>query len=294
MSLVLGGGRIEGSTRTLILGASGMLGQAVEAHWRERGASVLALGREQADITQASAVAAAVTGFRPSLIVNCAALTRVDDCEGERPLAMAVNGEAVGNVVSAAAAVHAVLIQISTDYVFDGEGDSPHAEDSPVAPKSVYGASKLEGERQARSYPDSLIVRISWLFGPGGPNFVDTILRLLGEGPHPLRVVDDQIGCPTYTPYLAAALWDLADRGATGLVHYRNAPSTSWHGFAIEVARLSGSSEEILPVSTGEMPRPAPRPAYSVLAVEILEKALGRRVESWKDGLAEYLGSKRG
>jgi dTDP-4-dehydrorhamnose reductase len=269
--------------RALVFGGTGMLGRAVAAHWRRRGAAALALSHAQADVTDRGALAEWTDRFRPELVVNCAAFTRVDDCETERERAMATNGAAVANVVAAAERAGADLVQVSTDYVFDGESGLPYGEDAPTAPLSVYGESKLAGEREALVYPRSLVVRSSWLFGPGGPNFVTAMLRLAGG---PLRVVDDQVGCPTYTPFLARAIWDLAGHGTRGVIHYCNRDAVSWYGFAREIL---GPHAEIEPVTTAEFPRPAPRPARSVLDVSRFERVAGRRVEPWTHGLGHYL-----
>lgn len=279
--------------RALIFGGTGMLGRAVVAVARRRGFPVLALGRAQADVTARDRLFYWVDSFRPELIVNCAALTRVDDCEGDPDRAMAVNGRAVANVVAAAASAGARLIQISTDYVFDGRAESPYSEDAPPAPLSAYGRSKLAGEREALAYERSLVVRTSWLFGPGGANFVATLVGLIEGGQRSLRVVDDQTGCPTYTRFLADALWELTAQGTTGVIHYRNREPVPWYEFARELVRLWDSAIEVEPVTTAEFPRPAPRPTYSVLAVDRFEAATGRRVEPWGLGLVEYLAAIR-
>lgn len=275
--------------RTLIVGGTGMLGQAVKALWREQGAEVLALGIDRLDLTRPETGERAIAEFAPELVVNCAAFTRVDDCEVKPELALAINGKGVGSLARATSAAGAKLIQISTDYVFDGESRERYNEDSAVGPRSVYGASKLEGERQALSFPHNLVLRTSWLFGPGGANFVATILDLLGRAQQPLRVVADQHGCPTYAPFLAAAIWDLAAADATGVLHYCNREATTWHGFASAIARAVGSDIDIVAITTGDMPRPAARPAYSVLGVERFERLLGRPVEPWQRGLELYL-----
>lgn len=270
-----------------------MLGRAVVAEGRRRRFPVLALSRAQADVTDPVRLAYWVAAFRPEQIVNCAAFTKVDLCEERREEAFAVNDAGAGHVAAAAAAAGARLVYVSTDYVFDGEGQEPYPEGAATAPRSVYGASKLAGEERSLAYEQALVVRTSWLFGPGGPNFVRTILSLIARGQRPLRVVEDQVGCPTYTPFLAAALWDLVTldgpRPAEGLLHYRNREPVSWYGFAQEIARLTDGSVEVEPVTTNEFPRPAPRPAYSVLDVSRCEELLGRRVEPWGWGLAEYL-----
>lgn len=279
--------------RTLIFGGGGMLGRALVRAGRRRGLPTLALTRAQADLTDRERLLYWADAFRPELIVNCAAFTKVDLCETERERAMEVNGRAVAHAVAAAARAGARLIQVSTDYVFDGAAAAPYDEEAPTAPLSVYGESKLEGERQALAYERALVVRSSWLFGHGGPNFVATILDLIERGERALDVVDDQKGCPTYTPYLAEAIWTLAATGTTGVVHYRNREPVTWHGFATEIARLWDSGVEVRPVTTDQFPRPARRPPYSVLAIDRFERATGRRVEPWGLGLVEYLADLR-
>lgn len=271
--------------RALVFGGTGMLGRAVTAHWRRHGTAVLALSHAQADVADRRRLAEWTDRFRPELVVNCAAFTRVDDCETESEKAMATNGAAVANVAAAAERAGADLVHISTDYVFDGRSDRPYPEDAPTAPLSVYGRSKLEGEREALRYPRALVLRSCWLFGPGGPNFVKTMRRLAGTG-EPLRVVDDQVGCPTYTPFLARAIWDLAGHGVHGVIHYCNRDAVSWYGFAREIL---GPDAEIAPVTTAELSRPARRPARSVLDVGRFQHAVGRRVEPWIHGLGQYL-----
>lgn len=281
--------------RTVIFGGEGMLGRALMAEARDREWPVLALGHAQADVTDRAAVERWVRVFSPQVVFNCAAFTAVDACEGRRDEALAINGEAVGVVAAAAAAGGAAFVHLSSDYVFDGEATEPYLEGHPAAPLSVYGESKRLGEERALAYQEALVVRASWLFGPGGPSFVSTILRLIAGGKVPLRVVDDQVGCPTYTPFLAAALADLVVAGARGLVHYRNREPVSWWQFAREIAALWNPRVEVLPVSTAQFPRPARRPAYSVLAVDRCEALLGRRVEDWGWGLSELLtGLRRG
>jgi dTDP-4-dehydrorhamnose reductase len=273
-----------------------MLGRAVVAEARSRSFPVLGLSREQADIRDRERLLYWANAFRPELIVNCAAFTKVDACEGEgRELAFAVNGEAVDNVAAMAQSGDSRWVHVSTDYVFDGKAREPYREDDPTEPLSVYGQSKLEGERRALANGRSLIVRTSWLFGSGGPNFVATIVGMIESGKH-LRVVQDQEGAPTYAPFLAMAILDLAQLGTTGVVHYRNREPVSWYAFASEIAGLwSGTRRmpEVVPVTSEEFPRPAPRPAWSVLDVTRFEEITGRRVEPWGWGLVEYLAGVR-
>ena len=271
--------------RTVVLGGAGMLGRAVVSEGRRRGYAVLGLSRAQADVADRSALRRHLDTFAPEVVINCAAFTRVDDCEHERERAMKINGEAVGSVLEATRAVGARLVHISSDYVFSGDGERPYREDDEPGPTSVYGCSKLAGERAALGDPTSLVVRASWLFGPGGPDFLHTMVKLIESGRTPLRVVDDQIGAPTYTPFLSRALFDFILAGACGIVHYRNRPSVSWHGFAAAIADQIAPGTDVIPVSTEEFPRPAPRPAYSVLDSGRAEHVLGRRIEPWLAGL---------
>jgi dTDP-4-dehydrorhamnose reductase len=275
--------------RTLVLGGTGMLGRAVVGEARRRGWPALGLSRLEADLRDRERLRAAADAYRPELVVNCAALTRVDDCEARRELALEVNGAAVANAVALAEAAAAPLVQVSSDYVFDGRSTTPHTEEAAPSPLSAYGESKLAGERRALAYPRALVVRTSWVFGPGGANFVATMVRQIEAGRLPLRVVDDQVGCPTYTRFLASALLELAARRQHGLVHYRNREPVSWFDFAREIAASWRLGVEVLPISTAEAARPAPRPPYSVLAVERYQSVTGRAVEPWAAGLQEYL-----
>lgn len=280
--------------RCLVLGGTGMLGQAVVAEARSRGASALGLSRSQADVTRRDALLGWAEAFRPDVVVNCAAHTKVDACETESERAFAINGEGVANAAALAEKAGARLVHVSTDYVFDGGARAPYPVDAPTAPLSVYGRSKLEGERRALEYGRSVVVRTSWLFGPGGPNFVAAMVAMIDAGRLPLRVVSDQQGAPTYTRFLARALLDLAEREAAGIVHYQNREPVSWYAFAVEIARLWSGAAEVIPVTTAEFPRPAPRPAWSVLDVGRFEQLAGRRVEPWEWGLVETLAWLKG
>ncbi len=275
--------------RTLVFGGRGMLGRAFTAEGRRRGVPVLALPHALAEITDREVVRHWLRAFQPQWVVNCAAYTKVDDCEGNPATAFAVNELGPQLLAEEASRTGARLLHVSSDYVFPGDGCLPLTEDAETGPLSVYGESKLAGERRVLAAGDHLVVRSSWLFGPGGPNFVATIRRLLGHDEPALGVVDDQVGCPTYTVYLARALWDLARVGATGRVNYSNREPCSWYGFAREIARLCRASRGVRPITTAEFPRPARRPAYSVLDTSRFEALVGRPVEAWSCGLAEYL-----
>ncbi len=276
------------SLRTLVLGGSGQLGREVVAQARQARGPVLGLAHHQCEITHREAIAYWLESFRPELVINCAAYTKVDDCEHNPATAHAVNELGPMLLAQACEKAGIRLVHVSTDYVFDGQGNTPYREDSTTAPRSVYGESKLAGEGRVLAYGRTLVVRTSWLFGPGGPNFVATIRRLLAKG-EPLRVVSDQVGCPTYAPFLARALWQLVERGATGVVHFANREPTSWHGLATAIAAAEAPQVSVEAVSSDEFPRPARRPAYSVLDVTKAQTLLGRTVEPWAWGLAEYL-----
>ncbi len=278
-------------TDVLVTGVHGQLGRSVEKAARRRGMTVAGHDLDTLDICDPEAVLALTKKTRPAVLINCAAFTAVDDCEAREDEAMAVNGAAVGNLATACATWDTRLIHLSTDYVFDGNGQRPYREDDAVAPASAYGRSKLEGERRASLAPNHLIVRTAWLYGHGGHNFVEAIRGQIESGANSLRVVADQIGSPTFCDDLAEALLGLSATAASGIVHATNSGHVSWHGLAIEIARRLGSDAKVQPVTTAEFPRPAPRPAYSVLDNTLLNRLLDRRMPSWEDALARYLES---
>ncbi|HEY3725915.1 MAG TPA: dTDP-4-dehydrorhamnose reductase [Solirubrobacteraceae bacterium] len=274
--------------RILITGAAGMLGQDVSAAAEAAGHEAISLPRTELDIADSGAVERALAEAAPDAVVNCAAWTDVDGAESEYERALAVNGPGAGNLARAAAGAGAWTIHVSTDYVFDGSKHSPYVESDPVGPRSGYGRSKLEGERSvAHGAPGRhTVVRSSWLFGAGGGCFPKTILRLAGERDR-LTVVDDQIGCPTFTGHLATALVELAaggERAPVGLLHVAGGGECSWYEFAREI--VSGMEGcEVVPVSSAEFVRPAPRPAYSVLRSERGAPVLPH----WRQGLSEFM-----
>ncbi|MEV7809005.1 dTDP-4-dehydrorhamnose reductase [Microbispora sp. NPDC088329] len=248
--------------RWLVTGAGGLLGTDLVALLREEGETVVAPTRSELDVRDAGAVAAAVRDAAPDVVVNCAGWTAVDDAETREEEALAVNGHAVGDL---AAACRERLVQLSTDYVFDGRAAEPYPEDAEPAPVSAYGRTKLAGERAALAHGGT-VVRTAWLYGVGGPNFVRTMTRL-AAGDGAVRVVADQVGQPTWTADLAAQLFRLVTAGAPpGVYHATSSGSTSWYGLAREVFELAGADpDRVTPVTTAEFPRPAPRPASSVL-----------------------------
>jgi dTDP-4-dehydrorhamnose reductase len=273
----------------LITGVYGQLGQAVERLARQRGLTTAGCDVDTLDIRDPVAVSGLVSRFAPRSVVNCAASTAVDDCEADEHTATAVNGTAVGHLAAACNATGALLVQLSTDYVFDGTGTVPYLESDPVAPASAYGRSKLQGERLASTATRHLIVRTAWLYGHGGRNFVEAIRRQIDGGAASLRVVADQHGNPTFCDDLASALLDLIAAGAGGIVHAVNTGTTTWCGFAQEIVRLLGAGVVIEPVTTSDYPRPARRPPYSALDTTRLATVIGRRMPPWQDALARYL-----
>jgi len=251
--------------RVLITGAGGQLGVDLVAHCSAAGDDVTAADRSVIDITDARAVAALLADVRPDVVINAAAYTAVDACETDVDGATAVNATAVGNLRSACDAVEAHLVQVSTDYVFDGTLDRPYVETDATNPQSVYGRTKLAGEIAAGDA--AAVVRTSWVCGEHGNNMVKLILRLAG-GDTPLAFVDDQRGCPTFTADLAPALRTLAVERRAGTFHLTNAGPVSWYEFVADILEAAGHDRGgVTPISTADLdpPRPAPRPANSVL-----------------------------
>jgi len=263
-----------------------MLGRDVVAAAQRAGYDPVAFDRAGLDITDEVAVDAAVARAQPHAIINCAAHTDVDGAEAEEERAHAVNARGAGNVARAATAAGARVVHVSTDYVFAGTASRPYVESDTVGPGSAYGRTKLAGEREVASAGHQhVIVRSSWLFGHGGPNFVATMLRLGGEREE-VSVVTDQVGCPTWTGHLAEALVTLARTGAAGVHHVSGAGACSWNELATEAFALAGVNCRVLPTTTEAFPRPAPRPAYSVLRTERPDSPI---LPPWQDGLTAYL-----
>ena len=267
-----------------------MLGTDLQEELAVRGEPFVALSRSELDVTDSRLVEAAVHEHLPDVIVNCAAYTKVDLAEEHEHAANAINGSAVELLAAAANEVGALLVQVSTDFVFDGRNDRPYEVTDAPHPLSAYGRSKFLGEVAATHAKRHLIVRTSWLFGTHGPNFVEAIRAQIRKETNPLRVVSDQRGRPTYTPHLARAIVRLAQQGAEGVVHYADAGECSWFDFACAIA--AGSDRKVIPVTSDEFPRPAPRPAYSVLSTERYERLTGVAPDSWREGLADYLAKR--
>ena len=265
-----------------------MLGTDVAAAAERAGHEVHALARADLDVLDAPAVRTAVAAARPDAIVNCAAYTDVDGAEADEAAATALNGDAAGHVAAAARAAGAFAVHISSDYVFDGRATRPYLESSPTAPLGAYGRSKLAGERAvAAAAPGDghAIVRTAWLFGAHGGNFVATMLRLARERDE-LTVVDDQVGCPTFTGHLARALVALAEARAPGIHHVAGGGACSWHDLAAAAFAARGLDVEVARGRTADLGRPAPRPAYSVLRTERADTPV---LPPWQDGLHAYL-----
>ena len=300
--------------RAWVVGASGMLGQAVCQALAEAG--VQPMGTASAcDVRDPAALGAAAAAMRDAAptpiaaVFNCAAMTQVDACEQQREQAMAINADGAAHVAAQAIAMGAPLVHVSTDYVFGGAPRAPLGEEAACSPPNVYGLSKRRGEellavaQAAAPGAWAATVRTSWLFGDTGSHFVATMLRLMGQR-RELKVVDDQWGRPTYAADLAAAMLALVGmtgrpRATPGIYHFANHGPTTWHAFAAEIWRHGRASglplqlQRLLPVSSREFPQPAPRPAYSVLDTGKIEAALGATPRSWQAALAAHMAARR-
>ncbi len=293
---------VEGSSQgavatVLVTGAAGQLGRAVVEAAETRGLTVHGLGREQLPVEEPAACARVLDDLRPDLVIHCGAWTDVDGCEADPERAERVNGQGTANLAVACRDRGIRLCAVSTDYVFAGEvGEArrPLREDDPVGPASVYGRSKLHGERavlEAAPERGFHVVRTAWVFGPGGKNFPAAILNRARQG-LPLKVVDDQVGSPTLTLDLAEALLDLGCADAlSGIWHAANEGSLSWHDFAIAICRAAGVHADIGRQSSAELGRPAPRPAWSVLDCSKLARLRGRPLPAWDDALQRHLAA---
>jgi len=275
-----------------------MLGLDVLRAGERAGIEIVPLTRQELDVSDAERVSEAFERAAPDAALNCAAWTDVDGAQTHVREAHAVNEQGAGNMAAAAAAAAVPMLHISTDYVFDGtapldSGGQPRAylERDRTGPRSVYGESKLAGERLVlAASPRHVVVRTAWLFGTGGRNFAGTMLSLAGER-DAVQVVTDQVGCPTWTGHLAPALLGLLERGVTGLVHLAGSGRVSWNGYAAEIFRQAEVACEVQEATSGQMARPAPRPAWSALESE-REDVLP--LPPWQDGVAGYLAARAG
>jgi dTDP-4-dehydrorhamnose reductase len=288
-------------TRWLVTGAGGMLGTDLSAEIAAAGELVIPLRRDALDIRDPAAIGAAVQAAKPDVVVNCAAWTAVDEAEEREEEALAVNGHAVADLAAACASAGAILVQLSTDYVFDGLATAPYAEDAAPAPRTAYGRTKLAGERALlAALPDAYLVRTAWLYGAHGPNFVRTMIRLAAAGVSP-AVVDDQRGQPTWSLDVARQIRALVAGGAPpGVYHATSSGETTWYDLAAEVFRLSAAESAgagsgpgadgdkypaPTPTTSESYKRPAPRPAYSVLGHAAWAAAGIAPIGDWRDAL---------
>jgi dTDP-4-dehydrorhamnose reductase len=284
--------------RWLVVGASGMLGTDVVADLRAAGHEVTTAGRSEGmdapvDVLDPGACAAAVSGH--DVVVNCAAWTAVDDAETHEPQAFSLNAVGAANLARACATGGARLVHVSTDYVFDGTATAPYPEDAPIAPRSAYGRTKAAGEWAVRAEaPDALVVRTAWLYGVHGPSFVRTMLTL-ADRHETLSVVDDQRGQPTWTVDLAAAIRRLVEAEApAGVWHGTSGGEVTWFGFTRRIFELAGlDPQRVSPTTSEAYPRPAPRPAFSVLGRQRWAAAGIEPIRDWDAALAEALPSLR-
>jgi dTDP-4-dehydrorhamnose reductase len=275
--------------RLLITGGLGLLGKEIDAVFHGR-AEVRATDREDWDVTDPAACRREVDGFRPDVVIHCAAWTAVDRAESEAEAARLLNVEGTRNVARACRERGALMVTFGTDYIFDGASSRPYREEDPANPLSVYGKTKWAAEQALREEGgDHLLVRTQWLFGPAGGNFIRTVLEKARQG-DTLRVASDQVGCPTFSRDLAGAVRDLLGAGARGTVHFSSEGETSWFGLALHVLERCGLPAALLsPARTRELPYPAPRPAYGVLSKEKYRAITGGSPRPWEEAVGEYL-----
>lgn len=279
--------------KVLVTGVKGQLGYDVIKELEKRGIEARGVDIEDFDLTNEKQVSDYVKGYAPDAAIHCAAFTAVDEAEKAQELCMAVNAEGTGNIARAAKAVGAKLLYISTDYVYDGQGTEPFTPESPKVPINKYGESKYLGELRAKAETDKLfIVRISWVFGVNGGNFVRTMLKL-GETHDELTVVDDQIGSPTYTADLAVLLVDMIKTEKYGEYCATNEGYCSWAEFAAEIFAAVGAKVKVTPITTEQYlkmrPQQAMRPKNSRMSKKALNEAGFNRLPSWQDALKRYV-----
>jgi dTDP-4-dehydrorhamnose reductase len=276
--------------KVLVTGAGGMLGRDVVLAAGNAGHDVIGFGHAELDIADVATIGKKFDLERPDIVINCAAWTDVDGAEEAEEAAFAVNGAGAGNVAAAAAKVNASVVYISSDYVFDGAKGAPYVETDQPAPLSAYGRTKLAGEEAtAAANKRHFIVRSSWLFGIGGGNFVETMLRLAADHGEVL-VVRDQVGSPTYTWHLAYGLIRLIEGIEFGIHHMAAAGHCSWYDFAREIFEQAKVECKVLSGTTEMMGRPAPRPAFSALTSQ---RRHAIELPTWQDGLAGYLAQRQ-
>jgi dTDP-4-dehydrorhamnose reductase len=275
--------------KLLCTGSHGLLGTNILPKL-ERHFTVIPYDIEEWDITDRNAGERVMAEVRPNVILNLAAYTNVDDCEDCLSLADRVNAEGAGIIASLCTEHNIKLIHISTDYVFDGEKESPYTEDDTPNPASVYGFSKLSGERKVlANCPDATIIRTQWLYGHGGVNFISKITKIARENGK-VEVVNDQAGCPTYAKDLAEPIRLLIEKKKSGIYHVANAGSCSWFDFAREIFSSLHIDVALKPITSQQLNRKAKRPRYSVFDCTKLFRETGHLMRTWQDALREYLG----
>lgn len=281
--------------KVLVTGASGQLGTQVVRDLRRDGYEVVAAGRETMDLGEPEDVAQKIAAVQADWVINCAAYTKVDKAEEESAIAMTVNRDGAAGVARGVADYGGRMLHVSTDFVFNGRQSVPYTEDDTPDPLGVYGQSKLRGEQAVREIlPNACVLRTSWVYGVHGNNFVKTILRLAGEREE-LRVVDDQVGTPSWTTDISRAILALIGQGAQGLWHFSNEGVASWYDFAQAIVREAAQlgfpvrAREIRAIPTKDFPLPAKRPAYSVLDKQKIRDSLSWRIPYWRDSLAAML-----
>ncbi len=290
--------------KILLLGKTGQIGCELEKILCDLG-TLIAIRREQLDLSKPNSIEPAILDIQPNIIVNAAAYTAVDKAEDEIDLAMTVNGLAPGILAKAAKKVGAGLIHYSTDYVFDGRSNTPYQEEDTPCPLSIYGKSKLAGEKAIAETPiPYLIFRTGWVYGLHGKNFLLTIKKL-AEEKEPLRIIEDQIGAPTWSRSIAQVTHNILEQclnrdwlgnpesSLSGIFHSTCQGQTSWHGFAKKILDLSDSSRntQLTPIPTSEYPTPATRPAYSLLCNDKLKEVFAFEMPHWKEALKDCLNS---
>lgn len=281
--------------RVLITGANGQLGKEVQLVFAANGDEVIATGRSEIDLAASRGIADVVAGYNADWVINCAAYTQVDRAETEPELAFRVNRDGARAVAEGAAKSGGRVLHLSTDFIFAGDRPIPYAETDAGDPRSVYGRSKWEGEQAVREImPGALIVRTAWVYGRHGNNFVKTMLRLMAERDE-IRVVDDQVGTPSWTADIAAAMRALVEKDMTGVWNFTNEGVASWFDFAHEIISIATQLghprkvARVLPIPTSEYPCAARRPAYSVLNKEKIRQVLDYEIPHWRDSLSGML-----
>ncbi len=281
----------------LVTGAKGQLGREMVLALQADGEAVIAIGREEVDFSRPDQVVQAIAGYGAEQVINCGAYTQVDKAEEEAGLAFTINRDAARAVAEGVRLSGGRLLHVSTDFIFGGEQSTPYREDDAANPLSVYGRSKLEGERVVLEVlPEALIVRTAWVYGAHGHNFVKTILRLAGER-RELKVVDDQLGTPSWTGDIVSAMRALIKADASGVYQFTNEGVASWYDFAEEIvagARQAGFpvvAETVRPIPTTEFPLPAMRPAYSVMSKVKIRGVLGYPIPHWRASLKKMLNT---